>query len=134
MSKKLLIVPALLMMLAAGCTNSTPKDQNTNVDAMNTSSQSNTDANPQSTNTVEIKDYKFGPQNITVKKGTTVTWTNRDDAKHNVVAQGENAANGPKSELLAKDQTYTYTFNTAGTFNYRCEPHPYMTGMVTVTE
>ncbi len=132
MLKKILIVPAMIVLLAAGC-NTTVKTDSTSKDSTNASADK-ADATPQAANSVEIKDYKFVPQNITVKKGTAVTWTNRDEVKHNVVAQGANASTGPKSELLAKDQSYTYTFDTVGTYNYLCEPHPYMTASVTVTE
>ncbi len=92
MLKKILVLPFTLVLLAAGCnstatTTTTPDDKNSN-----TSTNSAADATPQAANSVTIKDYKFAPQNITVKKGTTVTLTNQDSTKHNVVAMGDNAA------------------------------------------
>jgi plastocyanin len=80
---------------------------------------------------VVIEDFAYGPQKLTVKKGTTVTWTNNDTADHTVTA-GDGS--GPMSELFGKGQSYSYTFSTVGTFNYFCEPHPYMKGTVVVIE
>lgn len=80
---------------------------------------------------VAIEGFKFTPATITVKKGTTVTWTNNDSVKHNVVGDNLDDLNGP---LIEKGQTYTYTFKTVGTFTYYCSPHPYMKGTVIVTE
>lgn len=81
--------------------------------------------------TVDIKNFEYLKNNIKVSKGTKVTWVNQDAAKHNVVS--DNPA-GPQSELLAKGESFGFTFDTAGTFNYLCEPHPYMKGVVTVVE
>lgn len=80
---------------------------------------------------MDIVDFAFEKKDITIKKGTKVTWTNRDDAKHNAFGEQEG---GPMGELLAQGESYSYMFDTAGTFNYKCEPHPYMKGMVTVVE
>lgn len=80
---------------------------------------------------VSIKDFAFGPTTITVKKGTTVTWTNQDGPKHTVTADG---SEGPKSGLLAKGESTSYTFNSVGSFPYHCEPHPFMKATVVVTE
>jgi len=82
-------------------------------------------------NKVEIKNYTFSPTSITVKVGTTVTWTNTDSVHHTVTAD---ESEGPKSEPFGKGETYSYKFTKAGTFTYHCEPHPYMHGTVVVTE
>ncbi len=116
---------ATIALLAAGCSSQSATKSSTAEPPSNA---------PVSENSVEIKDYAFTPQMLTVKKGTTVTWTNRDQARHNVVAQGSNADTGPKSDLLSTGQSYTYTFNEVGTYDYLCEPHPYMKARVVVTE
>ncbi len=85
---------------------------------------------PVAANAVTIKGYAFTPKTLAVKKGTTVTWTSEDIAKHTVT--GKNG--GPASALLAQGESYSYTFDTVGTFEYFCEPHPYMTASVEVTE
>jgi plastocyanin len=82
------------------------------------------------TDKVNVKDFTFDPGSTTVKAGTTVTWTFNDDANHNVEPEG---GTEPKaSPDLQGGKTYTYTFETAGTFAYRCGIHNSMTGSVVV--
>lgn len=85
------------------------------------------------TNTVDIKDYAYTPKTIKVKVGDTVTWTNQDSVKHDITSDKQ-SADAPKSELLAKGATYTFTFKKAGTYTVHCTPHPYMHGIIVVTE
>jgi amicyanin len=94
---------------------------------------SEADITPVATDTVEIKDFAFSPAAITVKKGTKVTWTNKDSTQHNISPDTE-TADFKASELLAQGESYSVTFNTVGTFSYHCTPHPYMKASVIVTE
>jgi plastocyanin len=84
----------------------------------------------QPTRTVVIQNFSFKPAHITVKRGTRVTWINRDMTKHTATA-----SNGAfDSGILRPGQSYSHTFKTAGrTNNYHCEIHPFMRGSVTVT-
>jgi plastocyanin len=77
---------------------------------------------------VEIEDFAFVPQNVQISVGETVTWENYDSAPH--TATGDNGEFD--SGNLATDQTFSHTFDTAGTFNYHCTVHPNMTGSVVV--
>ena len=88
-------------------------------------------ASAKSTDAVDIKGFAFTPGDITVKAGAAVTWTNRDSVKHNVVVD---SGEGPDGPLLAKGETYSYTFDKPGTYPYHCDPHRSMTGTVYVTE
>ncbi|MES2876675.1 MAG: plastocyanin/azurin family copper-binding protein [Patescibacteria group bacterium] len=99
----------------------------------NSMSTSEQDLTSQKEVTMDIKDFDFEKANITIKVGTKVTWTNVDSARHNVVIDGE-GEEGLGSELLAKGESYSYTFMKAGMTNYLCEPHPYMKGMINVVE
>jgi plastocyanin len=84
-------------------------------------------------NSVEISGSAYSPAKITVKKGTTVTWTNRDSLQHDI--SPDNPSDEFKqSELLNRGETYSVTFNTVGTFTYHCTPHPFMMGSVEVVE
>lgn len=94
-------------------------------------SSSEQDLTGQAEVTMDIKEFAFSKKSIKVSKGTKITWTNQDEAHHNVVAKEDG---GPKGQLLAKGESYSFTFDTAGTFNYKCEPHPYMKGIVNVVE
>ncbi len=80
--------------------------------------------------TISIQNFSFSQSTITIKKGDTVVWTNNDAAPHTVT----NDAGSFGSDTLNTDQSYTYTFDTAGTFAYHCKFHPSMTGTVVVTE
>ncbi len=84
---------------------------------------------PKSTNTVEIKDFKFVPAVITVKAGTVVTWTNKDDVDHSATGDDKSF----DSDVFGKGKSYSFTFTKAGKFEYHCTPHSYMKGMVIVT-
>ena len=84
-------------------------------------------------NTVIISNYEFGPQKISVKKGTKVTWINNDKDRHNVKPD-QDSAEFKAGPLLSKDEEYSVVFNTVGTYNYHCSPHPYMKASVEVTE
>ena len=87
----------------------------------------------QETNMVTYKGFDVVQKHIKVKKGTTVTWTNEDSAKHDVTPDTE-TADFKETELFGKGETKSITFNTVGTFSYHCSPHPYMKGIVEVTE
>jgi len=80
------------------------------------------------TNQVTIKTFKYGPKDITVTAGTTVTWINKDPEPHTVV----NKDGKFRSSALDTDDTFSFTFNEPGTFNFFCTLHPQMTGTVTV--
>jgi plastocyanin len=81
-------------------------------------------------NVVEVKvdNFSFSPQAITIKPGTTVIWTNRDDIPHTVVSDDKVF----KSKVLDTDEKFSYTFDKAGNFPYFCSVHPKMTGTVIV--
>jgi plastocyanin len=77
---------------------------------------------------VKIDNFSFGPAELTVPVGTTVTWTNRDDIPHTVVSTDKVF----KSKVLDTDEKFSYTFSSAGAFAYFCSIHPRMTGKVVV--
>ena len=77
---------------------------------------------------VNIDNFVFGPQTVTVPVGATVTWTNKDDIPHTTVS-----TDGVfKSKVMDTDEQFTYTFTKAGTYSYYCSVHPKMTGKVVV--
>lgn len=87
-------------------------------------------ATPQET-AVNIQNFSFAPSSLTIKKGTKVTWTNNDNSTHTVTVD---SGTGPSSNNLSSGDTYSYTFNDAGTFAYHCKIHTMMKGTVIVTE
>ncbi len=78
---------------------------------------------------VAIDNFAFTPAALMVTKGTVVTWTNRDDIPHQVICLPV----GLKSKVLDTDQSASFAFEQAGTFEYFCGLHPHMQGRVTVT-
>ena len=77
---------------------------------------------------MNMQNFAYQMANIQVRAGTTVTWTNQDSAPHSVTFE-----NGMKdSGLLYQGQSFSYTFNTPGTYQYYCSVHPYMVATVTV--
>ena len=81
------------------------------------------------TSTVSIDNFSFGPQTLTVKAGTTVTWINRDDIPHGL-ASSNNAFK--RSAALDTDDSFSFTFTTPGTYQYFCYLHPHMVGSIVV--
>jgi plastocyanin len=82
-------------------------------------------------NTIEIKDFAFNPQTITVKSGEKVTWINRDEEPHTVVSVEKQFK---KSTALDTDQEFTITAGAPGTYEYFCSVHPKMTGTIVVVK
>lgn len=80
-------------------------------------------------NTIEIKDFAFNPQTLTVKSGETITWVNRDEEPHTVASVGKKFQ---KSSALDTDQKFTITAGAPGTYEYFCSVHPKMTGTIVV--
>jgi plastocyanin len=79
---------------------------------------------------VSIENFAFNPPNISVAPGTTVTWVNNDTVPHTTTASDGTW----DSETLQPGESFSFTFDTPGTFPYFCEIHPFMTGTVTVGE
>jgi plastocyanin len=79
--------------------------------------------------TVLIDNFTFGPQTLTVKAGTTVTWTNKDDIPHGI-GSSNNAFK--RSAALDTDDSYSFTFTTPGSYQYFCYLHPHMVGSIVV--
>jgi nitrite reductase (NO-forming) len=68
---------------------------------------------------------------LTVKVGTTVTWTNDDPGQMHTVTDVNGAFD---SGFLETGQTWSYTFTEAGEFEYYCMPHPWMRAKIVVEE
>jgi plastocyanin len=77
---------------------------------------------------LKVDNFKFGPDKLTVAKGTEVTWTNQDDIPHSIVL----TALGVRSKVLDTDNSFSYRFEKTGTFSYVCGLHPFMHGQIVV--
>jgi plastocyanin len=80
------------------------------------------------TNVITIDNFTFSPKELTVAVGTTVKWVNHDDIPHTLVEKKTTF----RSKALDTDDSYSFTFTSAGTFDYFCGLHPHMVGQVIV--
>jgi plastocyanin len=86
------------------------------------------DATKKDANEITIDNFTFTPKELTVAVGTTVKWVNHDDIPHTVVEKKTTF----RSKALDTDDSYSFTFTSAGTFDYFCGLHPHMVGQVIV--
>ena len=82
----------------------------------------------QEPNEVVIDNFTYTPPELTVAVGTTVKWVNHDDIPHTVVENNKIF----RSKALDTDDSYSFTFTSAGTFSYFCSLHPKMQGKIIV--
>jgi plastocyanin len=84
---------------------------------------------------VEVVNFGYDPQQLTVAPRTTVTWTNQDPSPHTVTAGEPGDAEGDVDEALDPDGgSASVTFDEEGTFVYHCSLHPNMTGEIVVEQ
>jgi plastocyanin len=84
-------------------------------------------ANPDASS-ITIDNFTFTPPELTVSVGTTVKWVNHDDIPHSVI-DGNKAF---RSKALDTDDSFSFTFASAGSFDYFCGLHPHMQGKIIV--
>src|SRR3954471_9458476 len=77
---------------------------------------------------ITIDNFSFAPRETVVPVGATVTWMNKDDVPHNVVATKHQF----RSPVLDTDEQFSHSFDKAGTYEYYCSLHPKMTGQIVV--
>ena len=79
------------------------------------------------THRVVIDGLKNEPETLTVRRGDTIVWTNKDPFPHTVTAPGKF-----DSHDIAADGSWKYVARTAGEYPYICTLHPNMKGMLRV--
>jgi plastocyanin len=77
---------------------------------------------------ITIDNFSFAPMQLEIAAGTQVTWTNKDDVPHTVVSIDHKF----KSRALDTDESFSFTFQDPGTYEYFCSVHPKMTGKIVV--
>lgn len=85
----------------------------------------------QTKNSVLITNFAFDPKVLNVTVNSVVTWTNEDEAPHNIVTD-KNAVEEISSKTMNKGETFEYKFTKVGTNPYHCGVHPSMTGIIQV--
>ena len=79
-------------------------------------------------NSIEVKDFMFNPQTLTVNSGDKVTWVNKDDEPHTVVSDSGLFRSG----AMDTNEGYSFKFDKPGTYHFTCSIHPRMVGTIVV--
>jgi len=130
-----LAVAAVLVVVVAGCGKSSDSGSGQPATGSTTTAAPTTGSQPApsgsaagATSMVDIKNFAFNPNTLTVAPGATVTWKFDDSTDHTVVADDNSFSSQPEGN----GQTYSHTFPTAGTLSYHCSIHPFMKASITV--
>ncbi len=129
-----LLFMALVLVAFAGCMDEAPEGQPNGGDPSTPPSPPATPpSNPATppdpvTHEVAIANFAFDAQTVTIFAGDTVRWTNQDQAAHTVSEEAYVFESGS----LGSGEAFSFTFDEAGTFAYRCDFHPSMVGWVVV--
>ena len=134
----ILVVGVLGGLTLSGCT---PGDPEQTTSDASTSTQKAVDGD------VTLVSLNFMPETITVSAGDTVTWVNGEAITHTITSgtfsdvdettglRGSEAADGLFDETLGEEGgTFSYTFDSAGTYPYFCDIHDGMNATVVVEE
>jgi plastocyanin len=77
---------------------------------------------------IVVKEFMFTPNSLTVNAGSTVTWTNMDDEPHTVISD----TGMFKSGGMDTNESFSFKFQTPGTYHFTCSIHPRMVGTIVV--
>lgn len=132
MKKKLAVILVILVLLAGGAWVWHHKKSAKPAPAIGSSYTPSAQNPPTATKSVSIQNYSYTPADITVKLGSTVTWTNMDQVAY-TVTEDDNNSSGPNSGPIPPQQIFQFTFKKAGLFHYHNSLDPNMTGTVTVS-
>jgi Icc protein len=80
-------------------------------------------------NIIDVEQFAFMPPKLTIQRGTSVTWRNKDETPHNIVASDHSFT----SPAIDGGESYTHKFDKPGTYGYFCRLHPQMVGSIVVT-
>lgn len=145
-SRGVLVVLAAAALLVAGCSSSDPEPgdepgsdvtadagsaegSSTTTDGGSGGSDTSAAASPaEGVTDLEIVDFSFQPEETRVEAGTTLTWTNDDDATHTTTSEDEVWASGD----LEPGAGFSVTIDEPGTYPYVCSIHSFMAGTVVV--
>jgi plastocyanin len=116
------------VLLLGGCSYGSQKSGSSSSGApVQPSPVQNQPAQPQATGSaVSIQNFAFSPASLTIKAGTTVTWTNQDSATHTIKSSSFNSGS------LSTGDKFQFTFTNPGTYSYSCGIHPSMQGTIIV--
>jgi plastocyanin len=133
MNRKLILILTAIVIVAGGIAIAkSGDDSDMAMSGMTHNTAMTGTKQPVAKNMVIIDNLAFGPESLSVKVGTTVTWRNDDTASHTITFEDSSLAD-QSSDLTAPGKTFKHTFDSAGTFSYHCTPHPFMKAKIIVT-
>jgi plastocyanin len=131
----MLAVPAVAFaLLAGGCGSSDSSSSSTTAETSAASTTAATSSSSGGTTAstgsgpVEIVDFKYDPETVTVKAGSKLEFTNKDSAAHTATAQDSSFDTG----TLNQGDSATVTLDKPGTYDYYCRFHAFMKASVVV--
>jgi plastocyanin len=126
------VLPALmaLVLAVAGCGGGGYGSNGSSSSATTSKATAAASSNPASPMAVQIKGFAFGPQTLTVKSGSKVTFTNEESTNHTATATGGGSFD---TGTISPGASKTVTLDSPGTFAYVCSFHPFMHGTIRVT-
>ena len=128
----LLVLGALLLLAACGGSPSGPGSTPTPAGTTPTATAAG-NGQAVTITTDSSGSFAFSPATLTIKVGTTVTWTNMTQTGHTVTSDdGKSFDSGISTPIAASGGTYSFTFTKAGTFAYHCQIHPFMKATIIV--
>jgi plastocyanin len=128
--KRILCATLLLILIAGVTAAASCRDSSTTTPSAATTPAGTitTAPAPGADTEVSIENFEYIPETITVAAGTRVVWTNQDSIQHTVTHRNDLFDSG----LMGRGESFSYTFNEPGEYEYYCIPHPFMVGRVTV--
>ena len=142
MKKILSILTILIISLSlAACNRSANEEPSPEITDTEEQTNTNTGANEADEvvpveNLVLIENGKFSPQKMTVAQGTTITWTNKEEDKHWIISDPHPTHSDlpelDSGEALLQNETYQFTFDKIGEWNYHDKLNTTITGTVVV--
>lgn len=131
----LIFLLALMVLSFVGCGSDSSTGTN-NTGNTNGNGTNEPPENEQGENEVWLEGSAFNVSNLEVSAGTEVTWTNKSSVDHTVTSgnRGGDDAGDLFDRDLSPGQTFSYTFENAGSYDYFCRFHAGMAAEVTVTE
>lgn len=129
MNKKALIAIGVVVLLGAGILWWQSARQQTSFAQAVAAAQNSSEPALVGVVNATITNYAFEPQIIKIKVGSTIMWTNEDNAPHTVTSDTGTYLDSP---VLNPGAAFEKTFDTPGVYRYHCTPHPQMLGAVIV--
>jgi plastocyanin len=131
-AKRVALPVSCVVLVAAGCGSDEDKKDQAYIPAQPSGDEQNV-APPKETLKIDMKDIRFNPQNVALRAGGKITWTNEDRVTHTVTYRA-----GPRPKFnsgdVAPKKRYERRFSNAGLVSYLCTIHANMTGEIRVVE